>query len=204
MLTQRSRSIHFQGNVRCNRRFCPDFGIDLLRSRKAVGKSEQSHGELSSLSVMIHYRSILSIVLALIAVMVVNLGNVAVAKPAKPAKVETYTSQQLTEIQPYANALQEMRDRLPELADLIQKQDWTFTRNFIRGPLGEIRFQMLYLTRNLLPVDQVKARELAKKVADNLVSIDLAAEKQDYKLAVRNYAETVRDLDAFLALVPKA
>jgi photosystem II protein PsbQ len=153
---------------------------------------------------MIHYRSILSIVLALIAVMVVNLGNVAVAKPAKPAKVETYTSQQLTEIQPYANALQEMRDRLPELADLIQKQDWTFTRNFIRGPLGEIRFQMLYLTRNLLPVDQVKARELAKKVADNLVSIDLAAEKQDYKLAVRNYAETVRDLDAFLALVPKA
>lgn len=151
---------------------------------------------------MINYRSFLSVILALVAVVVFNLGNVAEAKP-KP-KPATYTSEQLEQIQVYTSELSEIRSRLPELADLIQKQDWTFVRNFIHGPLGELRFKMLYLSRNLLPADQEKARQLAKVVADNLVAIDLAAGKADYKLAVRNYGETVRDLDAFLQLIPKA
>jgi photosystem II protein PsbQ len=151
---------------------------------------------------MMIVRSILPLVLALVAVLIVNLGNVAAAKP--PAKAASYTAEQIEQIQEYAAGLTEMRDRLPELANLIQTQDWTFARNFIHGPLGEIRFKMLYLSRNLLPADQKKARDLAKLVTDNLVAIDKAAERQDYAAAVRNYAETVRDLDAFLQLVPQA
>lgn len=151
---------------------------------------------------MVNYRSILSVVLAVVAVVLVNLGNVAEAKPVK--KPLTYTAEQLQQIDGYASSLIEMRDRLPELADLIQKQDWTFARNFIHGPLGEIRFKMLYLTRTLLPDVQPKARDLAKAVNDNLVAIDLAAANSNYQQAVRNYAETVRDLNAFLELVPKS
>lgn len=151
---------------------------------------------------MSKYRSVVSVILALVAVVFVNFGNAAEAKPK--AQPLTYTSEQLETIQGYVNDLSKVRDRLPELAQLIQKQDWIYVRNFIHGPLGEIRATLLKLSRNLLPDAQAPARKAAKAVFDNLVAIDQAAVKGDYKLAIRNYAETIRDLDSFLQLVPQA
>ena len=150
---------------------------------------------------MAKYRSIFSILLAFVLVLVLNLGTVAEAKTrAKPA---TYTPEQLEQIQSYAGELAAARDRLPELADLIQKQDWTYIRNFIHGPYGELRTTMLNVARNLLPTAQAPARQAAKAVFDNLVAIDQAAQDQNYKVAIRNYGETLRDFDAFLKLLPK-
>lgn len=150
---------------------------------------------------MVKYRSILSVLLALVLVVLVNLGSVA---EAKPVKAKTYTVEQLEQIQNYASELSAIRDRLPELAVLIQEQDWIFTRNFIHGPLGELRIKMLNLSRNLLPEAQKEARTVAKAVFDNIVAIDQAAQNRDYAQAIRNYAETVRDFDTFLQLIPKA
>lgn len=151
---------------------------------------------------MAKYRSVLSVLLAFALVLLLNLGAVAEAKTkAKPA---TYTPEQLELIQGYADELAAARDRLPELATLIQSQDWTFTRNFIHGPYGELRTTMLNLARNLLPSAQEPARKAAKAVFDNLVAIDQAAQDQNYKVAIRNYAETLRDFEAFLQLIPKA
>lgn len=150
---------------------------------------------------MLKSRSILSILLALVAVVLVNLGNVA---EAKPVKAPSYTPAQLETIQAYTTEVSALRDRLPELADLIQKQDWIFVRNFIHGPFGELRIKMLSLSRNLRPDAQAEASKVAKAVFDNLVAIDLAAQNKNYKVAIRNYAETVRDFDSFLQLVPKA
>ena len=151
---------------------------------------------------MAKYRSALSILLAFTLVLLLNLGAVAEAKTkTKPA---TYTPEQLELIQGYADELAAARDRLPELADLIQKQNWTFTRNFIHGPYGELRTTMLNAARNLLPDAQAPARKAAKVVFDNLVAIDQAAQDQNYKLAIRNYGETLRDFDAFLQLLPKS
>ena len=148
-----------------------------------------------------NYRSIVAAILALVIVMLVNLNLVAEAKTATPT---TYTPDQIEQIQDYVAELSTFRDRLPELANLIQKQDWIYVRNFIHGPLGEIRATMLNVSRNLLPQEQAQARKVAKSVADNLVAIDRAALDGNYKVAVRNYAETVRDLATFLELVPKA
>lgn len=150
---------------------------------------------------MIKYRSILSVLLALVMVLLMGFGNVAQAKRAP--KPPTYTSEQIAQIQAYATELSNLRSRLSELSTLIQKQDWVFVRNFIRGPLGEIRVKMLYATQNLLPADQPAARKAAKAVFDNLIAIDQAAQDGDYKVAIRNYAETVRDLDGFLQLLPQ-
>jgi photosystem II protein PsbQ len=147
------------------------------------------------------FRAVLTVILALAAVVLLNLGSVAEAK--RPAKPLTYTSDQITEIQESAAELSSIRDRLPELADLIQKQDWVFVRNFLHGPLGEIRTKMSLLSQKLLPTDQKQARTIAKAVADNLVAIDQASKDENYKAAIRNYAETIRDLDAFLQLVPR-
>ena len=149
---------------------------------------------------MTKYRSILAFVFAIVAVFLIGLGNPAAAKPVKKL---TYTAAQISDIQGYASELTAMRDRLPELAELIQNKDWTFVRNFIHGPLGEIRVKLSQVTRNLLPDTQKKAREIAKDIADDLVDLDQAAAASDYKLAVRYYGEATQDLDAFFALIPQ-
>ncbi|HIK14127.1 MAG TPA: photosystem II protein PsbQ [Leptolyngbyaceae cyanobacterium M33_DOE_097] len=150
---------------------------------------------------MVKFRAIISFLLVLVTVVVVNWGSPAAAKP--PKKPTTYTTEQIQQLQAYAADVAEMRDRLPELADLIQKQNWVFVRNFIHGPLGEIRTKMLTMSRNLLPDAQKEANQLSKAVFDHLVDIDQAAASQNYKVAVRSYAETVRDLDTFLNLIPQ-
>jgi len=147
------------------------------------------------------FQSILAIALALVAVVVFSFGSPA---EAKRGKATTYSAEQLAEIQASAANLTAVRDRLPELAELIQQQDWVFVRNFIHGPLGELRATMSRVSRNLLPDAQKQALKLLRDVFDDLETIDVAAQNRDYKLAIRNYAETLRDFDAFLDLIPKA
>ncbi|HEY9654566.1 MAG TPA: photosystem II protein PsbQ [Crinalium sp.] len=147
---------------------------------------------------MVTYRSVIAFVLMLLTTMLVSCSNVTETKPL------SYTTAQVEEIQTYAGDLLELRDRLPELADLVQKENWTFVRNFIHGPLGELRTKMVYLSRNLLPNDQEKAAALAKETFQSLVALDAAAEKADYKVAVRNLSKAVKGLNDFLELVPNS
>lgn len=147
---------------------------------------------------MAKHRSILSIVLALVAVLLISCGSPTVAK------VPTYTPEQIAEIQSYASGVSAMRDRMPELQALIEKEDWTFVRNFIHGPLGELRVKMSTVTRDLLPNAQKPARQAAKEVFDDLVTIDRAAEETNSDLAVLKYNEAIKAFDAFFQLVPQA
>ena len=119
-------------------------------------------------------------------------------------KAPTYTSAKLEQIQKYTSEIEAMRDRLPELAKLIQDENWVFTKNFIRGPLGELRGKMSQVERNLLAKDQPKVKEAAKQVIEDLLSIDAGADAQDYKATIRSYAGLKKDVDAFLELTPKA
>jgi photosystem II protein PsbQ len=153
------------------------------------------------LSAMAKYRSLLASVLAIAAVFLIGLSSPAWAKGK--AKTPTYTPEQIAEIQTYASDVSAMRDRMTELQALIQKEDWTFVRNFIHGPLGELRVKMSAVVRDLLPDAQKPARTVVKEVFDNLVAIDRAAENADYKLAVRNYGEAIRNFDEFFQLIPK-
>ncbi len=147
---------------------------------------------------MIRVRSIFIFMLVLITVTLVSFGHVAEAKPL------SYTSAQIEEIQPYVTEVTALRDRLPELATLIEEQNWTFVRNFIHGPLGELRAKTAYISRSLRPEDQAKARELAKDTFKSLVAIDAAAASENYKLAVRSLDKTIKGLDAFLELLPQS
>jgi photosystem II protein PsbQ len=150
---------------------------------------------------MIKFRSVVATFLATLMVALLLFSNVAEARPVKSS---TYTSEQLEQIQDYVSELSAIRDRLPELADLIQKENWVFTRNFIHGPLGEFRLKLSTLSRALLPKAQAEARKLSNEIFEDLVAIDQAAQDRNYPAAVRNYAEIVKDFDAFLQLAPKA
>jgi photosystem II protein PsbQ len=150
---------------------------------------------------MVNYRSVLAMILALVTALMLNVHGVEAAKVKKPL---TYTSDQLEQLGEYTADLQQMRDRLPELGSLINQKDWTFTRNFIHGPLGELRVKMLNVARTLLPDAQPSAKKLAKEVFDDLVAIDLAAQNQNFQAAIKKYAEALKDFDEFLSLIPEA
>jgi len=150
---------------------------------------------------MKQYRSIVALLLVLVTMVCLNLGSVA---EAKSIKQPSYSVEQMASLKQYVAQVSALRDRMSELSALIQKQDWIFTRNFIHGPLGELRFQLATVTRNLLPPTQVQARNIARAIAEDMETIDQAAQNRDYKLAIRNYGQMVRDLDSFLTLIPQA
>ena len=146
---------------------------------------------------MAKYRSILALVFCtLMAIVMVGCSGAAAMKP-------TYTPDKIAEIQGYAKDLSELSNRLPELQTLIQKEDFIFARNFIHGPLGEIRVRMSRIANDLLPDEQKPARDLARQISNDLVEIDQASAVNNLKEAVRYYGETVKDLEAFNKLIPQ-
>lgn len=150
---------------------------------------------------MVKIRAIVSAALVLLVVLVLGVGQVEAAKVKQPL---TYAPEQLEQIQDYATDLQAMRDRLPELGLLVQQQDWTFARNLIHGPLGELRVKMQNVSRNLLPDAQPAARKLAKDVFNDLIALDLAAQNSKAAVAQREYSAALKSFDSFLALIPEA
>lgn len=146
---------------------------------------------------MARYRSILSLLLAFVTAFLVSCG-------APEVKPPTYTAAQLQAIEKSVSVIEGVRDRLPELAKLIQNENWVFVRNFIHGPLGDLRPKMSLMERNLLPAAQPKAKALGKELFDDLVDIDTAAQNGDYKAAIRSYASLQKDIEAFLQLAPNA
>jgi photosystem II protein PsbQ len=144
------------------------------------------------------YRSILAVILVLVTTFLVSCGG-----PSASKQPPTYTAQQIEQIQQYADRLGDMRQRMSALAGNIQDRDWVEVGSLIHGPLGSLRQEMSYLSRQLLPQDQKVARDLAKDLFNSLNEIDAAASQGDYSLAIRNYGLAVQDFDEFLKLVPE-
>lgn len=142
------------------------------------------------------FRAILSLVLVAVTVLLVSCGS--------PTKIPpTYTPEKLSQLQTIVTPIQAARERMPELAKLIQANNWVDTDTFIHGPLGELRQSMSYLSRNLLPDDQKQATELTKNLFGHFEKLDAAAKDQDYALASKQFVEALKDFDAFLDVIPK-
>jgi photosystem II protein PsbQ len=148
------------------------------------------------------FRSVLALALTLVMVLCVAFVNPAEAKPKK-GKPQTYSTEQVAEIQSYAAQVQEMRDRFGELQTLIEKEDYIFARNFIHGPLGELRTKMVFIANDLFPDARKQAQEATKDLGNALAAIDRAGAEKDYKAAAKGYTNLNRALDAFFALLPQ-
>lgn len=148
---------------------------------------------------MARYRSILSFILVIVATFLVSCGGPTTAK-APP----TYTTAQIEQVQQYVPKMLSLRDRFAkEVPAQLNRRDWIDISNFVHGPMGELRLQLTYVTRNLLPQDQQKARQLTRDFFDNLVKVDQAARSNDAKKVALNYREALSDLDNFLRLIPQ-
>lgn len=143
-------------------------------------------------------RSILALILAFVAAFMVSCSS------PTGFKQTTYTPTQLQQIQRSVSGIVALRDRMPELATLIENRDWSNVESLIHGPLGDLRMRMSTLARDLLPDAQADALESARNVFGHLNKIDQAAKDSSYDQAIRNYAEALKDFETFLNLVPKA
>ncbi len=143
------------------------------------------------------FRPLISLLLAFVAVFIVSCSD------GSQAKVPTYSPTQLAEIQATNKNVMALRDRLPELATLIEARDWNNVKSFIHGPLGEIRTRMSGLSRELLPGTKEQALSISKEIFVHLNNIDAAAGSLDYPLAIRNYGEALKDFSAFAELIPQ-
>ena len=94
-------------------------------------------------------------------------------------KAPSLSADDIAYIERQATGFLAARDRLPELAALVNERDWTFTRNLIHGPMQEVGRQMQYINQRLLPADRPEAQRLASELKTALAQLDEAARLQD-------------------------
>jgi photosystem II protein PsbQ len=150
-------------------------------------------------TVMPRLRSILSLVLVLITTLLVSCGS-----PQASKIPTTYTAQKIEQLQVYVQPIEAAREKMATLQALISDKNWVDVDTFIHGPLGQLRKDMLGLSRNLLVKDQKRAADLAKEVFGHLERLDGAAKDRNASAAVANFRSALDDFDAFLSLIPKA
>ena len=147
---------------------------------------------------MARQRTFISLILVLLATFLISCGGPSVATPPP-----TYTQAQLQKIDEYKTDIIAVRERAPELENLIAEKDWIKVGNFIHGPMAEARLDMTYIVANLLPKEQAAARKVSRDVFDHLVKIDQAATAGNASIAYTNYQAAYADFDKFLQLLPQ-
>tara|TARA_B100000482_G_scaffold59882_1_gene41325 strand:+ start:62 stop:520 length:459 start_codon:yes stop_codon:yes gene_type:complete len=119
---------------------------------------------------------------------------------AKPA---TISPEDMAVIRRQVEGFTAARDRLPELAELVQQRDWTFTRNLIHGPMQEVGREMLYINQRLLPQDRAAANKLATSLKDAMADLDEAARLQDDAKLQKSYEDLVTSFTNYSEVIPE-
>lgn len=151
---------------------------------------------LTQRSYLQRYRSIFSFCLAIVMLFAVGCSS------GQPAPPPVYSPEQVDLIQQYTSDLKVLRSRIDELPELVASQEWADVENLIHGPLGELRFTMLNLARNLPAELESEARSLSKEVFKTLVKIDASAQAQSKPKAIEGYDELVQTYEEFLEVIP--
>ncbi|BAQ66788.1 photosystem II protein PsbQ [Geminocystis sp. NIES-3709] len=142
-------------------------------------------------------RPILSLVLVLVTTLLVSCSS-----PTQ-AKIPTvYTPEKIAQLESFLSPIASAREKMDTLKGFIEAQNWTDTRTFIHGPLGELRQDMTIMSRKLLPKDQQPAQNLAKELFSHFDRIDAAAKDRNSAFAQAQYLEAIKDFDAYLNLIP--
>ena len=119
---------------------------------------------------------------------------------AKPA---TISPEDMAVIRRQVEGFTAARERLPELAKLVDERDWTFTRNLIHGPMQEVGREMLYINQRLLPQDRAEANKLATSLKDAMADLDEAARLQDDGKLQKSFDELESGFTNYAAVIPE-
>ena len=118
---------------------------------------------------------------------------------AKPA---TISPEDMAVIRRQVEGFTAARERLPELAKLVDERDWTFTRNLIHGPMQEVGREMLYINQRLDKSDRKAADKVARSLKEAMADLDEAARLQDFSRMQKSYSAVAAGFDAYSDLIP--
>jgi photosystem II protein PsbQ len=119
------------------------------------------------------------------------------------AKPPSLSADDIAVIERQAEGFLAARNRLPELASLVNQRDWTFTRNLIHGPMQEVGREMLYINQRLLPADQPEASKLANQLKTALADLDEAARLQDGENLRKSYIAVASGFGKYAQILPQ-
>ena len=119
------------------------------------------------------------------------------------AKAPTLSADDITVIERQAEGFLAARNRLPELAALVNERNWVFTRNLIHGPMQEVGREMLYINQRLLPGDRAEATKLATDLKAALADLDEAARLQDANNLSKAYIEVASGFGLYAQVLPE-
>jgi photosystem II protein PsbQ len=105
-------------------------------------------------------------------------------------------------IQRQAEGFLAAKDRLPELANLVNERNWVFTRNLIHGPMQEVGREMLYINERLLPADRAEATKRARQLKNALAELDESAKLQDGESLRKAYIKVASGFGAYAEVIP--
>jgi photosystem II protein PsbQ len=117
-------------------------------------------------------------------------------------KPPTISPADLAIIQRQSEGFLAAKDRLPELASLVNDRNWVFTRNLIHGPFQEVGREMLYINKRLLPADRAEATRLAGQLKAALAELDEAAKVQDGDALRKAYIKVASGFGAYAEVIP--
>ena len=140
----------------------------------------------------------------LMLVLSVALGSSLLASEAAAAKKAptTISPADMAAITKQAEGFLAARDRLPELATLVNERNWVFTRNLIHGPMQEVSREMLYINQRLLPGDRPEATKRANNLKSALADLDEAARQQDGEALRKAYIKVASGFGLYAQVFP--
>ena len=145
--------------------------------------------------------SLLRRLAAVALVLLLCVGFISPAE-AKGKAAKTISPEDMAVIRKQAEEFMEAKDRLPELACLVNERDWVFTRNLIRGPMQPLGREMLYINQRLLPQDRKEADKRAAELKTALAELDEAARLQDGSRLTKEYSRVASGFGAYAEMIP--
>ena len=145
--------------------------------------------------------SLLRRLAAVALVLLLCVGFISPAE-AKGKAAKTISPEDMAVIRRQAEEFMEAKDRLPELATLVNERDWVFTRNLIRGRGAAWGREMLYINQRLLPEDRKEADKRAAELKTALAELDEAARLQDGSRLTKEYSRVASGFGAYAEMIP--
>jgi photosystem II protein PsbQ len=140
--------------------------------------------------------------LALLGVATLLCFGLAACDGGQSRKPPSISDVDMALIERQAEGFLTARNRLPELAELVNERNWVFTANLIHGPMQEVGREMSYINQRLLPADRPEANKLAQNLKTALAQLDEATKLQDADKLRKAYIQVASGFGRYAQVLP--
>ena len=140
--------------------------------------------------------------LALLGVATLLCFGLAACDGGQSRKPPTISDVDMALIERQAEGFLAARNRLPELAELVNERNWVFTANLIHDPMQEVGREMSYINQRLLPADRPEANKLAQNLKTAMAQLDEATKLQDGDKLRKAYIQVASGFGLYAQVLP--